>query len=276
MVKAITVAPAVPHRTGHWRLLYYDAPTRGEQIRLLFFLASTPFDDVRLHPFPEGLDPYRKAALGDASPLLGTDLCPAVTAPDGTHCVETADIMKFVGERVGLAPEAPGSQVKAVELTLLAQSLLDGCFYARLKSECVRLIAKKEWYVGWVLRPLMAPTAEDEAPRAKLAAALPTLEAALEAAGGAQPFLCGASLTYADAAVFNVLYECFEYTCFDEKDLLADKPRLRAYLTEMRARCAGHFERRATEHQCGFKSAAAFLAATNTPFPWSRVVKKRE
>ena len=37
-----------------------------------------------------------------ASPLLGTDLCPAVTAPDGTHCIETADIMRFIGQRVDL------------------------------------------------------------------------------------------------------------------------------------------------------------------------------
>ena len=57
---------ALPHTPGRWRLIYFDAPTRGEQIRVLFALAGVAFDDVRVRPFPSGLDPYKKAALGDA------------------------------------------------------------------------------------------------------------------------------------------------------------------------------------------------------------------
>ena len=108
----VVIAPVVPHKPGTWRVIYFDAPNRGEQIRILLALANTPFEDVRVSPFPQGLDPYKKAALGDDSPLLGTDLCPAVTAPDGTHCVETTDIMRFVGQRVGMAPEADSAEDK--------------------------------------------------------------------------------------------------------------------------------------------------------------------
>ena len=80
MSPTVTITPAVPHTPGTWRLLYFDAPNRGEQVRILFSVAGVPFNDVRL-VYPVGLDPYKKAAMGDASPLLGTDLCPAVTAP---------------------------------------------------------------------------------------------------------------------------------------------------------------------------------------------------
>jgi hypothetical protein len=38
-----------------WQLLYFDAPTRGEQLRLLFKAAKTEFKDVRLE-YPRGLD----------------------------------------------------------------------------------------------------------------------------------------------------------------------------------------------------------------------------
>merc|ERR1711939_1143027 len=97
---------------------------------MLFYLSGTSFVDVRLRPFPQGLDPYRKAAMGDASPLCGTDQCPAVTAPDGTHCVETTDIMRFVGQQVGCAPEeGSAAAAKAWEIELLAQNILNKVFY---------------------------------------------------------------------------------------------------------------------------------------------------
>ena len=78
------IEPVVPHAPGTWRLIYFDAPTRGEQIRILFFLAGTSFSDVRLRHFPRSLDPYKKAALGDESPLLGTDLSAAAPGAEPT------------------------------------------------------------------------------------------------------------------------------------------------------------------------------------------------
>merc|ERR1719362_636433 len=108
---------------------------------MLFILSKTAFTDVRL-VFPQGLDPFKKAAMGDASPLLGTDQVPAVTAPDGTHCVETSDIMRFVGQRVGLAPAAGSAEdATAMEMCLLAQEVMNGVFYGLLKQMCVQKIA---------------------------------------------------------------------------------------------------------------------------------------
>ena len=84
-----TTAAAGP---GQWQLLYFDAPTRGEQLRLLFRLAKQPFDDVRL-VWPSGIAPYKHAALGDASPLL-FDQCPMVTSPDGHHIAQTLSVAR--------------------------------------------------------------------------------------------------------------------------------------------------------------------------------------
>merc|ERR1719197_549168 len=65
-----------------WQVLYFDAPTRGEQLRMLFAAANTPFKDVRFS-FPKGLTPYKQETLGDKSPLM-FDQCPTVISPEGT------------------------------------------------------------------------------------------------------------------------------------------------------------------------------------------------
>ncbi|KAL1499345.1 hypothetical protein AB1Y20_011552 [Prymnesium parvum] len=266
----------VAHTPGSWRLIYFDAPNRGEQVRILFYLASTPFVDVRVDPYPQGLDPYKKAAMGNASPLLGTDLCPAVTAPDGTHCVETAEIMRFVGQRVGMAPPAESeADARAMKLTLLAQALLNQVFYALLKPMVVRAIFERGLgeRLGCVASLLNGRQATFlEKPRSKLARALPELEGALEASGG--PYLCGAALTYADAAVFHVLNEVLAFKCFDKEELLKPYPLLCAFVSELERKTAGWIEKRVREHQMGIPSTIDFFAATNTPFPWSRVAKK--
>jgi hypothetical protein len=42
-----------------WRVLYFDAPTRGEQVRLLFVATGTPFEDVRFK-FPGGIKAFKQ------------------------------------------------------------------------------------------------------------------------------------------------------------------------------------------------------------------------
>ena len=46
LLMGVSVPPAVPHTPGSWRLLYFDAPNRGEQVRQLFALSKTPFVDL--------------------------------------------------------------------------------------------------------------------------------------------------------------------------------------------------------------------------------------
>jgi len=258
------VAPAVVHTPGTWRVLYFDAPNRGEQVRMLLVLARQPFADVRLR-FPEGLNPYKNAAMGDDSPLLGTDLCPAVTAPDGTHCIETADIMRFVGQRVGLAPPAESAEdAKAMELTLLAQEALNKCFYPLLKAMVVRELLGRVMSVVLVGRE----TSYLAQPAADLQDLLGSIERALEASGG--PFVCGAKLSYADVSIFAVLNEVLAFKCFDKAALMRPNQKLLNLLELMAGKTQAWIDFRVREHQLGIRSTVGFFAATNTPFPWAR------
>jgi len=270
MGKLAAVATAVAHTPGTWRLLYFDAPNRGEQVRQLFVLAGTPFVDVRLK-YPEGLNPYKKAALGDASPLLGTDLCPAVTAPDGTHCVETADMMRFVGQRLGLAPSPDSpSDAKAMELTLLAQHTMNTVFYPLLKPMIVRHIFETEVFglFSWVSRALVGKESTYlETPSLKLEEAMQSFELALEVGGG--PYVCGAELSYADVSIFAILNEVLAFKCFG-KARLQPYPRLGSLLAELEGRTQLWVDHRVREHQLSLHNTVEFFACTNTPFPWSR------
>lgn len=262
----VVVAPAVPHKPGSWHVIYFDAPNRGEQVRLLFVLAKTPFEDVRVSPYPQGLDPYKKAAMGDESPLLGTDECPAVTAPDGTHCIETSEIMRFVGVRVGLAPEAGSSaDAKAMQQCLLAQSLMNQVFYPLLKPMVVQHILRTE--LAGSLRCLTGSLGGKHGPEpaALLAETLPTLEAAIDG-----PYLLGANMCYADVSVFAVLRECLDYECFDETVLLMPYPKLAALMADLEAKAASWVDQRVARHQFGLRRTTEFFAASFTPFPWSR------
>ena len=269
------VRAAVPHVPGTWRLIYFNAPNRGEQIRLLFHVAGIAFSDVRCTPYPQGLDPYRKAAMGDGSPLLGSDQCPAVTAPDGTHCVETADIMRFVGQRVGWAPKADSAEdATAMEMCVLAQEVIDKVFYGLLMRACVKHIAAKEFLgvLKHVLPRVMlgSEKAALQVPTQVLHGALSRIEACLANSGG--PFVLGLTPSYADVALFDALDKAFQYDfAFDKAQLLASHPKLATMFSEMGVRCQGWLERRVQEHMCGERTIAGFLAVTNTPFRWSRV-----
>ena len=262
----VVIAPVVPHKPGTWRVIYFDAPNRGEQIRILLALANTPFEDVRVSPFPQGLDPYKKAALGDASPLLGTDQCPAVTAPDGTHCVETTDIMRFVGQRVGMAPKADSAEdKKAMEACVLANSLMNTVFYGLLKAMIVERIFATEFAGAlWCLRGAAGGKPSPE-PAQRLQEALPKLEAAITG-----PYVLGAKMCYADVSIFAILREILEFSVFDRAALLAPCPKLTALLDDLEVKAAGWIEQRIEKHQLGIRSTIDFFAQTNTPVPWSR------
>ena len=48
--------------SNKWELIYFDAPTRGEQLRMLFHASGVEFIDRRL-AYPSGLDAYKHGAL---------------------------------------------------------------------------------------------------------------------------------------------------------------------------------------------------------------------
>jgi glutathione S-transferase len=270
------VSPVVPHTPGSWRLIYFDAPNRGEQVRQLFFLTDTPFVDVRVKPFPQGLDPYKKSAMGSASPLLGTDKCPAVTDPDGTHAVETTDIMRFVGQRVGAAPAAGSAEdAKAMDVCKAAQASMDGVFYRLLKAMVVQHILSTECFGALYCAIGLAGGKVDlTAPTAILQETMRVGEAALVASGG--PYVCGAALSYADVSLFCILRECLAFRCFDRKALLAPFPKLSQLLDLLEGKVRPWIEKRVREHQLGVADTVEFFAATNTPFFWSRKTSPSE
>ena len=254
----------IAHEPGTWRVLYFDVPFRGEQVRMLFAVAGQPFVDTRLN-FPKGLIPYKKAALGDESPLLGTDKCPAVTAPDGTHCIETADIMRFVGQQVGLAPLAGSTEdATAVAVTLLAQQAINKIFYPlfrkmimkRLLGHCVgSLVVGRE--ASYITQPA-----------AFLSKFCRSIEDTLGASGG--PYVCGAKLSYADISIFASLDEVLAFDCFDRAAVLGSHPKLATLMADLEGRTQAWVDHRVREHQLGIRSSVQFLVNTNTPVPWAR------
>ena len=98
-----------------WKVVYFDAPTRGEQLRILLVVAGAPFVDERVKM--GGLAELQHATLGDASPLM-FDQCPMVVSPDGTTVAQTAACMQFVGRQTDLAPKDPDMDARAMALTL--------------------------------------------------------------------------------------------------------------------------------------------------------------
>jgi len=89
--------------TEGWRIIYFDAPNRGECLRLLLTAAGEKFEDVRL-AFPAGLAQYKSASAGDASPLP-FDQAPIVQhAKSGASIGQTAAAAMYIGMETGLAP----------------------------------------------------------------------------------------------------------------------------------------------------------------------------
>lgn len=270
----MAIQPAVPHTPGTWRLIYFDAPNRGEQVRMLFSLAKVDFVDVRISQYPEGLNPYKTAAMGDASPLRGTDKCPAVTAPDGTHFVETSEIMKIVGERVGLGAGTANEEL-AMRATLKAQELINTVFYALMRPVVTQRVLRRFSLPLTGLRCLEPCLGAGAASTKKGVAAmfshLPTIEALLEEVDG--PYVCGASFTYADVALFCTLHQCLSMHVFRMPRTLDPFPKTKAFYTTMESVAELHFQTRVAK-QLGYRDGIDFLAVQNTPFPWYKNKQK--
>jgi len=273
MTKAV-VRPAVAHVPGTWRLLYFDAPNRGEQIRTLFGVAAVAFHDVRCAPYPDGLNPYKSAAMGDDSPLKGTDKCPAITAPDGTSMVETSDIMRYVGQQVGLAPAAGSADdTKATEMCLLAQTILDTTWYPLLMHMAVKDVFANGLGFGTqylVPRLMFGKLADKVAPAAEnLLHVLGTTEACLAASGG--PFVLGSKICFADVSLFDTLSKALDLEVFDQAALLAEHPKCSMLLKEVQVKAAPWLAKTKSDHMAGKKTIVEYLSSTNTPFPWAKV-----
>ena len=48
-----------------WRIIYFDAPNRGECLRLILTAAGQEFEDIRLDFMGGELNKYKSTAVGD-------------------------------------------------------------------------------------------------------------------------------------------------------------------------------------------------------------------
>ena len=108
------------------------------------------------------------------------------------------------------------------------------------------------------------------AERDRMAEALSSIEAAIEASGG--PYVCG-ELSYADVSIFAILNEVLAYECFDKTAQLQPHPRLSSLMQQLEEKTAEWVTHRVREHQFGISSTVKYFAASNTPFPWAKKTK---
>ncbi|KAJ1447758.1 hypothetical protein M885DRAFT_541636 [Pelagophyceae sp. CCMP2097] len=180
-----------------WRLLYFDAPTRGEQLRCLFHASGTPFEDVKL-AYPKGLDAYRQSALGAKSPLA-FDQCPCVihgSGADELAVSQTAAAMFYVGKATGLCPEGAAAEAKCVSYVVGTEEFRNSAFYPAFMPLAVAKIG----FGGY------GNTLAKYAAKGKIAAPFQKwcgyFERLLE---GDSLYLVGDTVSFADVALFEVV-----------------------------------------------------------------------
>ena len=239
---------------GQWEVLYFDAPTRGEQMRLLLAYAGLNFKDTRLKKFPSDLDPYRHAAMGDDSPLL-FDQCPMVRSPDGTTVVQAAACMQYIGRWCsqhmvaeglrGLAPEDPAIDARCLSLTLFSEELRNSVFYKALMPEAIKHVLGSVCCGFFCCLRMCIPCCGCGRHGSKIRRTfhekIKLLDTALRTARtipkcGTGPYFCGQVVTYCDVALLDCIREILALPMFDRKHDLADFPRLASWLERMESR----------------------------------------
>lgn len=214
-----------------WQLIYFDSPTRGEQLRLLFKLAEVEFVEDQID-FPGGLNKFKRDALGKNSPLM-FDQCPAVRAPNGAWVSQTAACMQFVGRSLSLAPSDECQNARALALTLGSEDLRDTTFYKLLipgivcKALTIRfyglfccLIPIIRWWFG-----------TSNVSSRILPAKLAYFENQLS--DNNTDYFCGQSPTYADVAIFDCVRETLAIPLVDSERIYSQCPKLKAFISRM-------------------------------------------
>eukprot|EP00240_Pyramimonas_obovata_P015942 CAMPEP_0118929592 /NCGR_PEP_ID=MMETSP1169-20130426/6545_1 /TAXON_ID=36882 /ORGANISM="Pyramimonas obovata, Strain CCMP722" /LENGTH=269 /DNA_ID=CAMNT_0006871811 /DNA_START=260 /DNA_END=1067 /DNA_ORIENTATION=- len=210
-----------------FRVLYFDAPTRGEQIRLLFVITGTPFEDVRFK-FPGGIKPFKQATMGDDSPLA-FDQVPCVEH-NGIAIAQTSACMHYVGSQLGLAPGTPGGDSLAMSITMGAEEARNAVFYGtlipvvllkyimglRLARALTGWWRKKRYHkwMGFFERQLRITSAA--------------------AATVSELHFVDHKLSYADVAVFDMVQGTLDVGAYTGADLAKDFPLLHRFVGQMR------------------------------------------
>lgn len=121
------------------QVLYYDEPNRAEQLRLLFAFTNTPYEDMRIGPYPSGLDPFKSSEDADLSPLA-YDFVPVVQygEPEAGRVRQvsvstTAGAMQYVGEKLGLVPDDTEARSTAVMIVVGSEAMRNAVFSGGLQ-----------------------------------------------------------------------------------------------------------------------------------------------
>jgi hypothetical protein len=130
----------LPLAAGAWRVLYYDEPNRAEQLRLLFAFTNTPYEDMRIGPYPSGLDPFKSSNADMDSSPLAFDFVPVVqygkSEAEKVRQVSistTAGAMQYVGERLGLVPDDSEARAAAVMIVVGSEAMRNAVFSGGLQ-----------------------------------------------------------------------------------------------------------------------------------------------
>jgi len=203
-----------------WRVLYFDAPTRGEQVRLLFVATGTPFEDVRFK-FPGGIKAFQQATMSDDSPLA-FDQVPCVEH-DGQAIVQTVACMQYVGTQLGLTAGTPAGDSQALSLALGAEEARNAVFYGTL----IPVIILK-----YLMGITLARAVTRWWRRGRYERWMGYFERLLRIRAG--PYFVCDKLTYADVAIFDFLQGTLDVGAYTAADLHKDYPLLSVFVTRVR------------------------------------------
>jgi glutathione S-transferase len=188
-----------PLPLGEWRVMYYNAPNRGEQLRLLFEATQTPYEDIRIGPFPDGLLRFKAAEAGDQSPLAW-DFVPVVQhgTPQGQVSVSTtAGAMHYAGEKLGLVPDDAFARATAVQLVVGAEAMRNEIFYGAYFK---------------VVRKGAGVADIDQSPYHKW---LGHFERFLRTHKRDSAFVLGDKVSYADLSIYDCVTAAWDLRCYE-------------------------------------------------------------
>jgi glutathione S-transferase len=220
--------------------LYYwpHIPGRGEFIRLALEAAGAEYVDVGRLPETEGGGRPGVARLLEAQPNGRTPFAPPLLKAGELLISQTANILHYLGPRLGLAPEDEASRLWANQLQLTMADLLVEA------HDTHHPIAKSLYY-------------EEQKPEAARRAAnffelrlpkfLGYFERLLQSGNAVEPHLVGNALSYPDLSLFHMI-EGLRYSfphAMDRvrpnypalhtlRDKVAAHPRIAAYLASPR------------------------------------------
>ncbi|EFX02315.1 glutathione s-transferase-like protein [Grosmannia clavigera kw1407] len=242
------MAADAPYKLVYWPGL----PGRGEHIRLLLEEAGVPYEDTAQMTATTDDELVGTAAVlaqispdnrGDA--VNAPPLAPPVLEHDGLVISQTANVLQYLGQRLGLAGDLAADPNAVYRVSALALTALDGL--SDEVHDCHHPVSTSLFYEEQQAESVRASRAFVRVRLPKFLAYFDKVLAG--SAAGSGPWLHGGRLTYADL----VLFQCLDGTAhqfpraiaaarasglyarvFALADAVRARPRIAAYLASGR------------------------------------------